>query len=117
MCDAIASRADIAECTFTLSNPPFAPGTAGNYVNAVDGRGNTAGDSGRMAEFKQVELESSMFVSPKQGLPGDPINVQLYDFQTGDVVTREFARTDICDDDAETDNPSLGAARWATMGA
>ncbi len=116
LCDAIASRADIAECTFTLSNPPFAPGTAGNYVNAVDGRGNTAGDSGRMAEFKQVELESSMFVSPKQGLPGDPINVQLYDFQTGDVVTRiEFARTvDICDDDAETDIPTcseLGASR------
>ena len=42
----------------------------------------------------------SMSVSPNQGIPGDSINVQLHDFQTGDVVTRiEFARTvDICDD-------------------
>ena len=100
LCDAIASGADIAECTFTLSNPPFAPSTAGNYINAIDGRGKTAGDSSRMAEFKQVELEPSMTVSPNQGIPGDSINVQLHDFQTGDVVTRiEFARTvDICDD-------------------
>ena len=29
--------------TFTLSNPPFDPGKAGNYVNAIDGRGKTAG--------------------------------------------------------------------------
>ena len=103
LCDAIANGADIAICFFTLANPPFAPGTAGNYVNAVDGRGNTAGDieEGRTDEFKQIELESSLQVSPKQGIPGDSINVQLYDFVPGDVVTRiEFARTvDICDED------------------
>ena len=77
----------------------------GNYVNAIDGRGKTAGDSERMAEFKQIELEPSMSVSPKQGIPGDSVNVQLHDFQTYDVVTKiEFARTvDICDDDAMTD--------------
>ena len=50
--------------------------------------------------LKMVELEPSMTVSPNQGIPGDSINVQLHDFQTGDVVTRiELARTvDICDD-------------------
>ena len=114
LCSATATGEDIAICFFTLSNPPFAPGTSGNYVNAVDGRGNTAGDSDRLAEFKQIELEPSLSVSPKQGVPGDSINVQLHDFVTGDVVTRiELARTvDICDSDAATAIPtcaSIGA--------
>ena len=106
LCSPTADGDDIATCDFTLSNPPFAPGKMGNYVNAIDGRGKTAGDSDRMAEFKQIELEPSLSVSPKQGIPGDSVNVQLHDFQTGDVVTKiEFARTvDICDDDAMTED-------------
>ena len=106
LCDRVADGKDTATCKFTLSNPPFAPGKAMNHVNAIDGMGNTAGDatkdSGgnfkRRAEFKQIELEPSLSVSPKLGFPGDSINVQLHDFQDGDIVERiEFARTiDIC---------------------
>ena len=114
LCSPTADGDDIATCDFTLSNPPFAPGKMGNYVNAIDGRGKTAGDttynddgtvkSERHDELKQIELEPSMSVSPKQGIPGDSVNVQLHDFQTRDVVTKiEFSRTvDICDDDAAT---------------
>ena len=114
LCQAVADGKDIATCYFTLSNPPFDPGKAMNYVNAIDGRGKTAGDANRMAEFKQVELEPSISVNPSQGIPGDSINVQLHDFQTGDMVTRiEFARTvDICNNDADTSTPacqSIGA--------
>ena len=87
LCDAIADGNDIATCDFTLSNPPFDPGTAGNYVNAVDGRNKKAGEtiyeddgttvkSTRYAELKQIELEPSMSVSPNQGGHGDSINVQ-----------------------------------------
>ena len=70
-----------------------------NYVNAIDGRGKTA-----TMPLKRIELEPSISVNPKRGIPGDSINVQLHDFQTGDMVTRiEFARTvDICDDKADT---------------
>ena len=55
-----------------------------------------------------------MAVFPNQGIPGDSIDVQLHDFQTGDMVTRiEFARTvDICNNDADTATPtcqSIGA--------
>ena len=113
LCEAIANGDDIAECTFTLFSPPFKPGkgTGGdmNYINAIDGRDKTA-----TMPLKQIELEPSMSVSPKQGIPGDSINVQLHDFMEGDTVTRiEFARSiDICDDDADTDIPtcrSIGA--------
>ena len=43
LCDGIANGDDIAECTFTLGNPPFDPGKATNYINAVDGRDKKAG--------------------------------------------------------------------------
>ena len=126
LCDAIASGADIAECTFTLSNPPFAPGTAGNYVNAIDGRGKTAGNinemdrdgKSRLAEIKQVELEPSMSVSPKQGIPGDSINVQLDDFQTGDVVTKSSSPARSIFATVPRPVPRLEREeRWATMEA
>ena len=113
LCDAVANGDDIAECKFTLFAPPFKPGFGPannmNYVNAIDGRGKTA-----TMPLKRIELEPSISVNPKRGIPGDSINVQLHDFMTGDMVTRiEFARTvDICDSDDMTDIPtcqSIGA--------
>ena len=114
LCDAVANGDDIAECNFTLFAPPFKPGFGPadnmNYVNAIDGRGKTA-----TMPLKRIELEPSISVNPKRGIPGDSINVQLHDFKTGDMVTRiEFARTvDICDDKADTTNiptcQSIGA--------
>ena len=103
LCDAVANGDDIAECKFTLFAPPFKPGfgPAGNmnYVNAIDGRGKTA-----TMPLKRIELEPSISVNPKRGIPGDSINIQLHDFQTGDMVTQiEFARTvDICGGDSST---------------
>ena len=103
LCSSTANGDDIATCDFTLSNPPFAPGKMGNYINAVDGRNKKAGEttynddgtvkSMRRDELKQIELEPSISVNPTQGIPGDSINVQLHDFQTGDVVEGiEFGR-------------------------
>ena len=104
LCSAIASGDDIAECNFTLSNPPFVGGTMGNYINAVDGRNNMANDGADKAtnsDLPVIELEPSMSVSPKAGSPGDNINVQLYDFTpNGDVDRIQFGRSrDICNDD------------------
>ena len=110
LCDAVANGDDIAECKFTLFAPPFKPGfgPAGNmnYVNAIDGRGKTA-----TMPLKRIELEPSISVNPKRGIPGDSINIQLHDFQTGDMVTRiEFARTvDICGGDSGKTCQSIGA--------
>ena len=95
LCDAVASGDDIAECTFTLSNPPFDPGKARNYINATDGRSQEATDTGGLP---RIELEPSLSVSPNQGNPGDSINYQLRDFTPGYMVSRiQFARSmDIC---------------------
>ena len=119
LCDAIADSNDIATCDFTLSNPPFKPDTGIednpmttdineenlNWINAVDGRNNKAGDSERMNEFEVMNLEPSMLLSPKQGIPGDSINVQLQDFREGDqVIGIQFARSAfICGSDEADD--------------
>ena len=100
--DAVGGN-DIAVCTFTLTNPPFAPGE-GNMINAVDGRGNAAQNP------VEIELEPSLDVSPSRGNPGDSINVQLQDFPPQDTVTQiEFARTvDFCGGDSSMDCPNYG---------
>ena len=110
LCEANANSDDIATCKFTLSNPPFAPDTMGNHINAEDGHGFTA-----TMPLEMIDLEPSLSVNPGSGNPGDSINVQLHDFQTGATVTRiEFARSvDVCDSDAATTIPtcqSIGAA-------
>ena len=104
LCDAIASGADIAECTFTLGNPPFDPGKAKNYINAVDGRDKKV----LTRPLNRIELEPSLSVSPKQGNPGDSINYQLRDFHPGSSVTRiQFARSiDICGGSSNKSCPS-----------
>ena len=102
LCDATASGDDIAECTFTLANPPFVGGHGSmgasrgvNYINAVDGRGNT----GTPSRLHMLELEPSITITPKQGAPGDSINVQVLDLEEGDQVNLiRFARRDrLCD--------------------
>ena len=84
--DAVGGN-DIAVCTFTLTNPPFAPGE-GNMINAVDGRGNAAETP------VAIELEPSLDVSPSRGNPGDSINVQLQDFPPQDTVDPDRVRPD-----------------------
>ncbi len=109
LCDAVANGHDIATCKFTLGNPPFAPGKANNYINAVDGRDKKAGIKDTVdgdgniirvnhpfgvSQLNRIELEPSLSVSPKQGNPGDSINYQLKDFHPGSGVTRiQFARS------------------------
>ena len=104
LCDGIANGDDIAECTFTLGNPPFDPGKATNYINAVDGRDKKV----TTRPLDRIELEPSLSVSPKQGNPGDSINYQLRDFHPGSSVTRiQFARSiDICGGSSNKSCPS-----------
>ena len=123
LCSATASGDDIAECSFTLSNPPFVGGTGlvdhgdhydiidmekgANYINAVDGRNNKANNGGEKStnsELPVIELEPSMSASPTQGSPGDNVNIQLYDFNNGDMVSKiDFGRDfEVCDADDDT---------------
>ena len=129
LCSATASGDDIAECSFTLSNPPFVGGTGledhgdhydiidaakgGNYINAVDGRNQTAD-----GHLPFIELEPSMAVNPTAGSPGDNVNIQLYDFAEGDTVSKiDFGRSFIvCDDDAGT-TPGTCPGGWGAVGA
>ena len=120
LCSATATGDDIAECSFTLSNPPFDPGEDGNYINAVDGRNNKANDGGEKdtnSDLPVIELEPSMSVNPTQGSPGDNVNIQLYDFNEGDMVTKiDFGRSFIvCDDDSGT-RAGACPGSWGTVG-
>ena len=101
LCSATASGDDIAECTFTVSNPPFMGGTYGNYINAIDGRNQKA-----TAALPNFNLEPSMAASPEQGSPGDNVNIQLYDFTQGDMVSKiDFGRNFVvCGDSAAACN-------------
>ena len=81
LCAADADGKDIATCNFTLWNPPFYPGKATNYINAVDGRGHT----GTMP-LPWLELEPSIVITPTPGAPGDSINVQVLDLEEGDRI-------------------------------
>ena len=105
LCSATASSADIAECSFTLSNPPFVGGTDGNYINAIDGRDQKATQNDDYM-LPVVELEPSMSVNPTAGSPGDNVNVQLYDFTNGDMVSKiDFGRSfPVCDSTDDPDN-------------
>ena len=117
LCSATATGDDIAECSFTLSNPPFVGGKMGNNINAIDGRNNTATVGGGYS-LPVIELEESMSVSPKTGNPGDNINVQLYDFMEGDMVSQiQFGRNqDVCNsNDADTGNDC--PSRYGTVDA
>ena len=82
ICSTTVGGNDIAECTFTLANPPFMGGKEGNYINAVDGRNN------RGSMSAQIDLEPSISITPKAGGPGDSINVQLVDLEEDDAVNR-----------------------------
>ena len=113
LCDATASGDDIAECTFTLANPPFVGGKGTmdgergvNYVNAVDGRGNT----GTKSRLHMLDLEPSITITPKQGAPGDSINVQILDLEEADRIAwiRLSRRDALCgskdEDSADADD-------------
>ena len=114
LCEATANSGDIAECTFTLANPPFKGvfGALGdmNYINAVDGRNKSVLEKD-YAEFRpRIELEPSMSITPEAGGPGDSINVQLVDLALGDSVSRiELSRRDaLCDDIYTTTDDATG---------
>ena len=94
LCNATASGDDIAECTFTLANPPFVGGEedsrlatdpeyrGANYINAVDGRGNT----GTKSRLHLLELEPSITITPKQGARATPSTFRYWTWE-GDRIS------------------------------
>ena len=122
LCNATASGDDIAECSFTLANPPFVGGhgrmdTARgvNYINAVDGRGNT----GTPSRLHMLELEPSITITPKQGAPGDSINVQVLDLEEDDrIAWIRLARRDaLCGSSAEDSDDADSCAGFFDTGS
>ena len=122
LCNATASGDDIAECSFTLANPPFVGGhgrmdTARgvNYINAVDGRGNT----GTKSRLHMLELEPSITITPKQGAPGDSINVQVLDLEENDrIAWIRLARRDaLCGSGGETSADANNCAGFFDTGS
>ena len=122
LCNATASGDDIAECSFTLANPPFVGGhgrmgTARgvNYINAVDGRGNT----GTKSRLHMLELEPSITITPKQGAPGDSINVQVLDLEEDDrIAWIRLARRDaLCGSSAEDSDDADSCAGFFDTGS
>ena len=91
LCAVTVSSADIGECTFEITNPPFQRGD--NFVNAVDGRNNKA--STIEDDDQKFELKSSITATPAGGRPGDTIQVQLTDFAPGAITVVQLARRDV----------------------
>ena len=102
ICSALTGDDDVATCTFTITNPPFAPSlgtdcdiaaTDGdglencNYINAIDGRNNRSTQLNQTDVDQQTfELEGQVTASPTTGDPGDTLTVQLRDFPQGNVT-------------------------------
>jgi hypothetical protein len=98
LCSAVVGSDDVATCTFTMTNPPFAPGfgtdctlplplTNCNLVNAIDGRSNVSTLANQADVDRQTfELEGQVTASPNSGDPGDTLTVQLRDFPQGNVT-------------------------------
>ena len=103
LCSAVADGQDVASCKFEVTNPPFVGGDISNYVNGVDGRGNTSYVNGD--DDQRFLLLPSISATPNGGSPGEVMLVQLADFPPGASVTQvELSRRDICGGDAV--NPS-----------
>ena len=83
LCSANVAGDDTASCDFLVAYPTFEPGD--NYVNAVDGRGNTA-DSTTSSGQKFI-LQPSLIISPIEAAPGDSVEVRLLDFPAGSLTT------------------------------
>ncbi|MDA0735413.1 MAG: hypothetical protein O2909_12790 [Chloroflexi bacterium] len=98
LCNAVASGADIATCTYSVSNPPFAPRlgfdctfpnlSGCNFINAVDGRNNKVTISSQAdIDRSTFDLRGSVTASPSEANPGDTITIQLKDFPPSETVT------------------------------
>ena len=95
LCSAVADGQDVASCKFEVTNPPFVGGDMSNYVNGVDGRGNTAHKDGD--DDQRFLLLPSIAATPNGGSPGEVMLVQLADFPTGVGVDKvQLSRRDIC---------------------
>jgi hypothetical protein len=101
LCSGLASDDDVANCNFTVTNPPFAPGfgsdcilnTDGdslencNFINARDGRNNTSTIATQAdVDAQTYQLEGQVTATPDSGKPGDTITIQLRDFPQGTVT-------------------------------
>ena len=76
---------DAGSCEFTITHPTFSGGP--NYINAVDGRSNTA------LESDMFTLKASISASPPGGSPGEIIQIQVVDFPRSRSISRvEIAR-------------------------
>ncbi len=93
LCAVTVSGADIGECTFEITNPPFERGD--NFVNAVDGRNNKA--STTEDDDQKFELKSSITATPAGGRPGDTIQIQLTDFANERLTSVKLARRVVLD--------------------
>ena len=75
---------DVGKCDFTVTHPTFRGGV--NYVNAVDGRNNYAGNP------KAFTLKASIAATPDGGSPGETIVIQVVDFPPGPISKVEISR-------------------------
>ena len=95
LCSAVADGQDVASCEFEVTNPPFLGGDTSNYVNGVDGRGNSAHKGGD--DDQRFLLLPSISATPNGGSPGEVMLVQLADFPAGVGVDKvQLSRRDIC---------------------
>jgi hypothetical protein len=111
LCQAVSDDDFVATCTFTVTNPPFVPGFFGtggscelgatvdcNFINGIDGRKNTTlrtlgafSDPQERFSFQTYELRGLVSASPRVGIPGDTITVQLRDFEAGSTIAADPA--------------------------
>ena len=79
LCSDDVSGDNVASCEFTIATPTFKRGD--NYVNAVDGDGNTG--THMMNGDQKFELKASISATPAGGSPGEVMQVQLVSFPDG----------------------------------
>ena len=97
LCSAKSSGDNVASCEFTVATPTFKRNF--NYVNAVDGDGNTGTHT--MDDDQRFELKPSISASPAGGSPGEIMQVQLVSFPISGMISRiTLSGDDICGGDA-----------------
>ena len=111
----VADSDDTATCTFTISNPPFTPGTEGpggsctfplplvdcNFINFLDSQGRTTTGSLSAAldqeavDRQKFELDQTISVAPSVTQAGDLVTISLFDWPAGAVTRMTIANIDV----------------------
>jgi hypothetical protein len=138
LCNVVATSADVATCTFTIGNPPFAPGlfasggscTVGamvgcNFINVVDGENpqrttnfptddNDGSQTDKdltqaVVDRQKFELEPTIDVQPRSANTGDKVTVSVFDFDPADPLEQIIlAGIDVTPDSFPLTIPSSG---------